>query len=247
MEVTTKQNGFLTGKKVVVLGASSGIGLAAAKASAAEGAELIIVSSNQQRLNSGLKELPATTKAFAVNLTEEKQIQKFFENVGLFDHLIFTAGETLQLSNIADVDIANAKQFFDLRYWGAFTAVKYAAPYINKSGSITLTGGSAATRPGKGWSLGASICAAMEGFTRAMAVELAPIRVNIVVPGLVKTNLWNDMAEADRDAMFEHIAATLPVNYIADADDIAQSYIYLIRQPYCTGQRIVVDGGYVLV
>ncbi len=102
-------------------------------------------------------------------------------------------------------------------------------------------------RPGKGWGLGASICAAMEGFTRAMAIELAPIRVNIVAPGLVKTNLWSNMSEIEREGLYAHYAGTLPVKYVADADDIAQSYIYLLCQPYSTGQRVVVDGGAVLV
>lgn len=247
MEEVTKTTGFLTGKKVVILGASSGIGLATAQASASEGAEVAIVSSDQQRINNALSTLPPDSKGFVVDLAQEQQIEHFFADLGPFDHLIFTAGENLQLGNIADVAVADAQKFFTVRYWGAFAAVKYGAPNINKSGSIILTGGSAGARPGKGWSLGASICAAMEGFTRAMAVELAPVRVNIVVPGLVKTNLWNAMTEQDKTAMFDHFASTLPVNYIATAEDIAQSYMYLMRQPYSTGQRVVVDGGYVLV
>jgi NAD(P)-dependent dehydrogenase (short-subunit alcohol dehydrogenase family) len=237
----------LKNKKVVILGGSSGIGLATAKAAANQGAEVIIVSANQQRIDTALTELPENAKGFAVNLTDEQQVQNFFTQLGKFDHLVFTAGESLQLNKVADTPLADAKQFFDVRYWGAFTAVKYAASNINAGGSIVLTSGSAAQRPGSGWGLGASICAAMEGFTRAMAIELAPIRINIVAPGLVKTNLWNDMSESDRDGMFAHYADALPVKYIAGADDIAQSYIYLMCQPYSTGQRVVVDGGGVLV
>jgi NAD(P)-dependent dehydrogenase (short-subunit alcohol dehydrogenase family) len=248
MEELSKQaNALLNQKKVVILGGSAGIGLATAKAAAANGAEIIIVSSNQRKLNEALTQLPANATAISVDLTQEEQIKELFTTIGAFDHLVFTAGEPLQINTIADVTITNAKTFFDLRYWGAFMAVKYAAPHLRKDGSIVLSGGSAAIRPGKGWGLGASICAAMEGLTRAMAIELAPIRVNIVVPGLVKTDLWSNMAEAEREAMFNHFSDTLPVKYIAGADDIAQSYIYLLTQKYSTGQRVVVDGGYVLI
>jgi NAD(P)-dependent dehydrogenase (short-subunit alcohol dehydrogenase family) len=237
----------LKGKKVVVLGGSSGIGLATAKAAATQGATIVIVSSNQQRIDKALKELPADSKGFAVNLSDESAIKTFFGQLGQFDHLVYTAGESLQLVNIADLAINDAQQFFNLRYWGAFKAVKYAAPHINPGGSIVLTGGVASTRPGAGWSLGASICAAMEGFTRAMAVELAPIRVNLVSPGIVRTNLWSDMADAERDGMYSYYSGQLPVKYVAGPEDIAQTYLYLMNQLYGTGQAVVIDGGYALV
>jgi NAD(P)-dependent dehydrogenase (short-subunit alcohol dehydrogenase family) len=237
----------LKGKKVVILGGSSGIGLAIAKAAAAQGAELTIISSNRQRIDNALAELPANSTGFAVDLGNEQQVSALFTKLRQLDHLVYTAGESLQLTNIEDTAIDDARQFFNLRYWGAFTAVKYAAPHINEGGSITLTGGVAGARPGKGWSLGASICAAMEGFTRAMAVELAPIRVNLVSPGIVKTNLWANMDNADRNAMYDHYSSQLPVKYVAGPEDIAQSYLYLMQQKYATGQVVVADGGYVLI
>ncbi|MDB4924199.1 SDR family oxidoreductase [Mucilaginibacter sp.] len=247
MEQLTKTNGSLTGKKVVILGGSSGIGLATAKAAAQEGATVVIVSSNQQRIDNALVELPAGNKGFAVDLTDEQQIKDFFIQLGKFDHLVYTAGESLQLVTIADVPVADAQRFFNLRYWGAFMAVKYASPYINTGGSITLTGGIAALRPGSGWSLGASICAAMEGFTRAMAIELAPVRVNLVSPGVVRTNLWSAMSEEERENLYTSAGNNLPVKRIGEAEDIAQTYLYLIGQQYSTGQIVVVDGGSVLV
>ena len=87
----------------------------------------------------------------------------------------------------------------------------------------------------------------MEGFTRAMAIELAPLRVNLVSPGMVRTNLWSDMTDADREAMYEHVGNGLPVKRVGEAEDIAQTYIYLMRQQFSTGQIIIADGGYVLV
>jgi len=89
-----------------------------------------------------------------------------------------------------ETDVAAARDFFALRYWGAFMAAKYGSDHIRPGGSIVFTSGLAGLRPHVGWSLGASICAAMEGLTRALAVELAPIRVNIVSPGVVKSPLW---------------------------------------------------------
>ena len=248
MEHLTKHsNGHLTGKKVVLLGGSSGIGLATAQAAANEGAELFIVSSNQQRIDKALTTLPAGSKGLAVDLTDEQQIKELFTTLGNFDHLVYTAGESLQLVTIADAKIPEAQQFFNLRYWGAFMAVKYASPYINAGGSVTLTGGIAAVRPLSGWSLGASICAAMEGFTRAMAIELAPVRVNLVSPGVVKTDLWSNMTETDRENLYTGVGNNLPVKRVGEAEDIAQTYLYFINQQYSTGQVIVVDGGSVLV
>jgi len=246
-QLTKQQTGFLTGKKAVILGGSSGIGLATAKAAAAEGGEIIIISSNQKRIDNALNQLPQGSQGYAVDLTDEQQVKAIFAKLGNFDHLVYTAGESLQLVNLEDAVINDAKKFFDLRYWGAFTAAKYASPNINKGGSITLTGGVASLRPGKGWSLGASICAAMEGFMRAMAIELAPVRVNLVSPGVVKTNLWNDMADEQRESFYKGTANSLPVQYVGEAEDIAKTYLYLINQQYSTGQMVVVDGGWVLV
>ena len=237
----------LKGKKVVVLGGSSGMGFATAKAAANAGAEIIIVSGNQQRINKALAELPAGSTGVAVDLTIEEKISELFATLGQFDHLVFTAGEALQINAIADLDIADAKQFFNLRYWGAFTAVKYAAPHIKPGGSITLTSGCASLRPGKGWSLMASICAAMEGFTRALAIELAPIRVNVVTPGLVRTGLWDNMESQERENMYAHFNGELPARYVAGPEDIAETYLYLMQQKYSTGQAVVADGGYVLI
>jgi NAD(P)-dependent dehydrogenase (short-subunit alcohol dehydrogenase family) len=237
----------LAGKRVIILGGSAGLGLATAKLAAAEGAGIVIVSSNQQRINKALEELPQGSIGFAVDLSHEDNIKSFFENAGSFDHLVYTAGENLNLNIIAETEIEKARQFFNLRFWSAFAAVKYAAPHINKGGSISLTSGVAGARPGSGWSVATSICSAMEGFVRAMAVELAPIRVNCVVPGVVKTNLWDSMSDADREALYKNTGDALLLKRVGEADDIALAFTYLIKQQYGTGQNIVVDGGAVLV
>ncbi|TPG45251.1 SDR family oxidoreductase [Flavobacterium pectinovorum] len=237
----------LKGKKVVIIGGSSGIGLATAKSIASKGGNVIIVSSNQGRIDKALQEIAAESTGYAVDVTNEIEVKNLFEKVGSFDHLIFTAGENLILSNVEDTTLEDARNYFNIRYWGAFAAVKYAAPFINSKGSIVLTSGIASNRPNKGWALGASICAAMEGFTRAMAMELAPIRVNIVSPGVVKTELWGSMSESDREAMYANIGNTLPVKRVGEAEDIAKTFLYLLEQEYGTGQTLIIDGGTSLV
>ncbi|QNK64415.1 SDR family oxidoreductase [Pedobacter sp. PAMC26386] len=243
MKQVTKNDETLQTKKVVIIGGSSGIGLATAKAIASKNTAIIIISSNQQRVDKALGELPKNSIGYAIDVTDETQVKNAFKKIGSFDHLVFTAGENIQLGNIEDTLLENARRYFDVRYWGAFTAVKYAAPYINPKGSIVLTSGIASNRPNKGWSMGASICSAMEGFTRAIAMELAPIRVNIVSPGVVKTDLWSGMTPVDREEMYDQVGNSLPVKRVGNADDIAKAYVYLIEQEYVTGQTLIVDGG----
>jgi NAD(P)-dependent dehydrogenase (short-subunit alcohol dehydrogenase family) len=237
----------LHGKRIVVLGGSSGIGLATAQAAAREGAIVVIASSRKARVDEALATLPAGTEGHVVDLADSDATQALFVQLGSFDHLVFTAGETLQLGSLSDTDLNAARRFFTLRYWGAYCAAKYGSGNIRKGGSIVFTSGIAGQRPRAGWSLGASICAAMEGLTRALAVELAPIRVNIVSPGVVRTSLWANMAEADRAAQYQQMSDRLPVGHVGDAAEIAQAYLYLMGQTYSTGQVLVVDGGAVLV
>lgn len=241
-------NSSLKDKRIVILGGSSGIGLAVAKVASAAGAQVVLISSNTQRVNEALKLLAGThNESHTANLTSEEEIKELFNQIGNFDHLVFTAGENLQLGQLADTDIEQARSYFNLRYWGAVAALKYGAPHINTGGSIVLTSGIAGTRPNAGWSIGASICSAMEGFARAMAVELAPIRVNIVSPGFVRTPLWNNIREDDREAMYAAVGNTLLVKRVGNADEIAQTYLYLMQQTFGTGQTITVDGGALLV
>ncbi|SEM76320.1 NAD(P)-dependent dehydrogenase, short-chain alcohol dehydrogenase family [Chitinophaga rupis] len=247
MENQSKQGSALAGKRVILLGGSSGFGLATAKAAAAEGAKVVIVSSNQQRVDQALQQLPAGSEGYAIDLSKEANIKDFFEKAGAFDHLVYTAAENISLNNLSETVIDNARQFFGLRYWSALAAVKYGAPHINPGGSICLTGGIAGLRPGKGWTIAASICGAMEGLTRALAVELAPIRVNSVVPGVVRTNLWNSLPEADREGLYKNVGDALLVKRVGEAEEIALAFLYLMKQQFGTGQNMVIDGGASLI
>lgn len=237
----------LEGKRIVVLGGSSGIGLATAQAAAKEGAHVIIASSRKERVDAALATLPSAAEGHVADLADEGAVKALFGRLGPIDHLVFTAADPLQLAPLAQTDLAAAHTFFTLRFWGALTAAKYASPNIRKGGSIVFTSGIAAERPWPGWSVASSICGAMEGLTRALAVELAPIRVNIVSPGVVKSPLWAPMSEQERAALYAQTAERLPVQHVGEVDEIAEAYLYLMRQSYGTGQVLVVDGGAVLV
>ena len=236
----------LDGKRIVVLGGSSGIGLAVAQSAAQAGAAVVIVSSQQAKVDKAVGQVPGA-EGHAADLSEAAAVEALFGRIGAFDHLAYTAGEALALGSLAETDPVHAQRFFAVRYWGAFFAAKYGAPSIRPGGSIVFTSGTAGRRPRSGWSLGASICMAMEGLTRALAVELAPTRVNLVVPGVVKTPLWAGMPEADRNAMYQRAAGTLPVGHVGEPEEIAEAYLYFMRQSYSTGQSVVVDGGGLLV
>ena len=237
----------LSEKRIVVLGGSSGIGLAVVQQVVARGARAIIASSNAERVKQAVATLDGKAEGHTLDLSNERDIQNFFRKIGDFDHLVFTAGDTLQLNELVATDLTQARRAFELRYWAALAAVKYASPHIRKDGSIVLTTGVAGRRPHKGWTVVASICGTIEALTRALAVELAPIRVNGVSPGVVRTNLWQSMNADARAHLYESVGNSLPVGRVGEPYDIAQAYLFLMQEGFSTGQTVVVDGGTVLV
>ena len=241
-----RENGF-ENKRVVIVGGSSGIGLAVAEQAAEQGAEVVIVSSNAERVQKAIQSIGGDVRGEAIDVSDEKAIAGFFTKLGAFDHLVFTAGDSLQLRALADTDLKHARRAFELRYWSALATVKYGSPQIRKGGSIVLTTGVAGRRPHSGWVIAASVCGTIEALTRALAIELAPIRVNAVSPGVVRTNLWQKMSPAEREQLFESVGNRLPVGRVGEAHDIAQAYLFLMKEGFSTGQTIVVDGGTVLV
>lgn len=242
-----QQGNGLQNKRVVILGGSSGIGLAVAQQAASQGAKVVISSSNVERLQKAVQTVGAEAQGQAVDVSDERAIETFFTKLGAFDHLVFTVGDSLYLHDLATTDLRQARSAFDLRYWAALAAVKYGSPHIRKGGSIVLTTGVAGQRPHKGWVVASSVCGTIEALTRALAVELAPIRVNAVSPGVVRTNLWQKMSADEREHLYESVGKSLPVGRVGEAHDIAQAYLFLMQEGFSTGQTVVVDGGTVLV
>ncbi len=236
----------LSGKRVVVIGGSSGIGFAVAKQSVDEGARVVIASHNAERVQAAAERLTGDVKGVQLDVTDETAVRDFFTNLGAFDHLAYTAGEALVLRPFTDLSTDEARTFFEIRYWGAFTAAKYAAPNIADGGSIVLTSGGVATRPGPGTAVPASTTGATESLVRALALDLAPIRVNAVRPGVVRTELWQGTIP-EPDALYQSVAGQLPVRRVGEPAEAAAAYLYLMRSAYTTGTVLTVDGGHALV
>src|ERR1700733_12499376 len=233
----------LQDKRVIILGGSSGIGLAVAEQASSEGAKVVVVSSNPERVQKAVQSVGGEVDGQTVDLSEEEAVAALFTKLGPFDHLIFTAGDSLRLHELAATDLKQARRAFELRYWSALAAVKYGSPHIRKGGSIVLTTGIAGRRPHKGWAVAASVCGTIEALTRALAIELAPIRVNAVCPGLVRTNLWQSMHTEAREHLYESVGKDLLVGRVGEASEIARAYVFLMQEGYSTGQIVVIDGG----
>jgi NAD(P)-dependent dehydrogenase (short-subunit alcohol dehydrogenase family) len=234
------------GQRVVVLGGTSGNGLATAKAAARLGAQVTVVSRRQASVDRALADLPPGTCGRAADLTDTDQVRRLFDDLDSIDHLVFTAGEPLLLMSLDTLDLDKAREFFTLRYFSALWAVHAAMPHLRPGGSITLTSGIVSQRPGPDLAVVASVCGAVESLTRALAVELAPIRVNAVCPGIVRSPLWDSMPQASRDQMYRDTAASIPAGRVGEVGDIAQAYLFCLTQPYATGTVLTIDGGFAL-
>jgi NAD(P)-dependent dehydrogenase (short-subunit alcohol dehydrogenase family) len=236
----------LKNTRVLVIGGTSGIGLGVATAVAERGALPIVASRRQSSVDRALAQLPEVARGATVDLTDTASLDQLARDIGDIDHLVFTAGESLVLAPLTDLTPDRITGFFQTRFVGALSAVRAFAPRIAEGGSITLTSGTAAEQPGFG-ALPVSVCGAMNALTTALAVELAPIRVNAVAPGVVRTPLWGAMTEADRQTMYDAAAQRLPLGRVGEVDDVALAYVYCMEQTYGTGVVLKVDGGTVLV
>ena len=237
----------LNGKRVVVLGGTSGIGLATARAAAREGANVVVSSSSKARVEQALTDLPVGTEGHAVDLTDEPAVEALFAGLGQFDHLVYTAGDPLTLGGLDSLEFDAMRTALDVRVWGALSAAKHARAHLRPGGSITLTTGAAGRRPAAGWTVAAGCCGAIESLTRALAVELAPIRVNAVMPGMVRTDLWAPVAGPDTQTLYEDTGRRLLVGRVGEPEDIAAAYLYLMRNGFSTGAIVELDGGHVLI
>jgi NAD(P)-dependent dehydrogenase (short-subunit alcohol dehydrogenase family) len=236
----------LKNARVLVIGGTSGIGLGVASAAAERGAIPIVVSRQQSSVDRALAQLPEQARGATVDLTDLSAMERLAADIGDIEHLVFTAGESLVLVSLADLapDIIN--RYYQTRLVGALSSIRVFGPRITAGGSITLTSGTAAEQPGFG-AMPVSICGAMNALTKALAVELAPIRVNAVAPGVVRTPLWDSFSDTDRQALYEQAAQRLPLGRVGEVTDTSRAYLYCMEQEWGTGIVLTVDGGTVLV
>jgi NAD(P)-dependent dehydrogenase (short-subunit alcohol dehydrogenase family) len=230
----------LQGAHVVVIGGSTGIGLAAAKLARQEGADLTIAGRSQDKLAQAQREL-GEVRTIAADISNEAAVAQVFEGLSRVDHVVVAAGNIVN-GRIVDNDLANLRRIVDERLWGVTYVVRSAAPKMT-SGSITFTSGGLSSRPRLGTAMLTAALASVEALTPALALELAPIRVNTVTPGLIDTPLLHNTYGAERDTIVKNREAILPGKRIGTAEEVAQIMLMFMTNAYITGEVIHIDGG----
>jgi len=234
----------LQGKRVVVVGGSSGMGQATAKLLAEQGASVTIASRSKEKLRAAAEAIGHSVVTCELDMTDETQVQAFFEMTGSIDHLVITASDAV-MGKFLEVPLIQARRFFDSKFWGQYMTARAAAPKIPAGGSITFFAGAASRRATPGLSCGSAINAAMEALSNTLAVELAPIRVNTISPGLILTPVWDSLMDPQtKQAVLNESAEKLPLRRIGTSEEIAHAVLFLLENTYMTGSVLFVDGGY---
>ena len=235
------------GKKIVVVGGSSGMGLAVAVELARAGAQVMIASRSAEKLQKAQRAIAARVETRVLDTRKDSAVRELFASLGHLDHLVISAADAVS-GPFLEVPISAAQEFFDSKFWGAYRCAHYAAPKMAKDGSITLFSGAASQRGTPGLAAGSAINAALEALGRSLAVELAPIRVNTIAPGLIATPVWDTiMNNEQKQGFFNAAAAKLPLKRIGTPEEIGHAVRYLIENTYTTGSVLFVDGGYLQV
>ncbi|MEW2623423.1 SDR family oxidoreductase [Streptomyces sp. NPDC048106] len=246
----------LRGHGILVIGGSSGIGLAAARLLAEVGARLVLVARDEPRLKEAARSLPesAMVRTLTADVTDEARLAEVFDLADPVDHVLVTAGTSRRLP-LAQAGRPEVQDAVDVRLWGGYAAARCAAGRLPAGGSLAFMSGLYTVRPVAGAAAAIASAAACEGLARALAVELAPwrIRVNAVRAGSLDTpSLRNRLrlGDADPDAAAAAVAAAgahLPLGRYGTAEEAAAAAVFLMANPYVTGSVVTVDGGQSLV
>ena len=234
---------MLTEQKIVVIGGSSGMGLSTAKRLALTGAHIVIASRSEERLKVALSEIEGDAEAKSLDFTDEEGVRSFFEWVGRFDHLVLMGAGLPAWGNFLEIQTTALENAFKTKFWGYFFCAKYAAPYLHENSSILFTIGGAARSAIPGTAGLAAVNGAIMSMAFTLAKELAPIRINILSPGLVDTPAYNWMSDKEKQAFYKQMGGNLPVGRVGNPDEIAEAAHYLIMNGYTTGAILDVDGG----
>lgn len=228
----------LAGKKVVVIGGSSGIGLATAELAMKEGADVVIASRSAAKLDPVAERLRVT--AVSADVTSDQSVAELFRRAGPVDHVVLTAAQ-LRTGPFKTVAMEDVRATMEAKFWGAWRVAREAE--IRPGGSLTLVTGFLSVRPRPNSAIISAANGALESLARALALELAPVRVNAVSPGVVDTPIRAAMPEAARVEMLARTAAALPVGRVGAAEDIAQQILSFMANGFATGSIVYLDGG----
>jgi len=232
----------LAGQRVVVVGGTSGMGLATVRAALAQGADVVAAG----RRPPALRELTPGAQQAVVDVTSEESVRALFQSVGELDHLLVTASPGSP-GAFGEQDLASARTYMDGKFFGSWTCAHFAAPRIRDRGSITFVTGGAVVRPPAHGSMIAAAFAAIEALTRALAVELGPKRVNTIRPGYTDSEMWQFLSDGQRDDLRRRVADSLPVRRMGTPEDVAHAAVFLMTNPQVTGTVLEVTGGETLI
>jgi NAD(P)-dependent dehydrogenase (short-subunit alcohol dehydrogenase family) len=251
---------ILANQTVVIIGGTSGIGFGVAKhILESTKANVVVASRTPERVNKSQTQLAEIggsnrVKGYILDLSDqtklEAELKAFFNKVGSFNHLVFTAGDSFSFLDIEHYTREVAEKVWNIRYYGLLECLKQGLSQMPKSreSSITFTSSTLSQRPTQGWVLlGTGLSGALDAMARGLAFDLNPIRVNAVSPGIIDTELWHWLAEEPRKALFADYSQKFLTKSVGTADEIAEAYGFFIRCTYVTGQILTVDGGSVLV
>lgn len=230
------------GEKIIIIGGSSGIGLAAARRFKAEGYDVIISSRSRARIDAALTEIGGGA-GYCLDYAEPDTIAAFFDRAGGHSHLVLAAAGEPAWGLFQDLSVTDFRTAFDTKFWGYVTCLQRALPALHDSGSVTLIGGAAGRTAVPGMAGLAAVNGAIERMGITLARELAPRRVNVLSPGLVATPAYDDWPSDRRDAMYRDAASSLPAGRVGVPDDIAEALLFLVRSSFVTGAVLDVDGG----
>ncbi len=229
----------LSDRTVAVFGGTSGIGLAAAQAARALGARITIASRTEARLREAARRIGQAETA-AIDIRDPEAVKRFFDARDPFDHVVVSAAE-LAVGPLRRRSLADERAAMDSKFWGAVN-VAHAAR-IRPGGSLTLVSGMIGTRPTGAATILSAINAAVDALAKALATEMAPVRVNCVSPGRIETPWWDFLPEADRRALFERTASGLPLKRIGRPEEVAAQIVHIMQNEFMTGSVVLVDGG----
>jgi len=230
---------------VVVIGGTSGIGLATAAMLQQAGAQVTIAGRDEQRLAGALDQLGGTAKGVTLDVADESAVRDLFASCEHVDHVAMLAG-THAHGDVVDTETSTLRDPVENRLWGALYVCKYAAPKMT-DGSITICTGAGVARPRRGAGIVAAAAGGSEMLARAVALEVAPVRVNIVRPGIVDTPLLDRMTGGNRDATIAAMEKRIPLGRVAQPEDVAHAIVFLMTNTYMTGSTLTIDGGFSLV
>lgn len=228
----------LAGQKIVVIGGSSGIGLATAELAKGQGAEVVIASRSAAKLEPVAERLKVA--AIPADVTSDQSVAELFRRTGPVDHVVLTAAQ-LRTGPFRTVAMDDVRATMEGKFWGAWRVAREAE--IRPGGSLTVVTGFLSVRPRPNSAIISAANGALESLARALALELAPVRVNAVSPGVIDTPIRAAMPEAARKEMLAKTAAALPVGRVGAAEDIAQQISSFMMNGFATGAIVYLDGG----